>query len=208
MPPQGESDTLCFRPNGELRTSVNLKREGFGASGLYVTNDDTLDIVGFPGDGWPTDSYHEKCQFQARKGTSLTISGCKFQGTWMWDAAANLRDQPHDELFGCWSKHGHDASTGNTLCFGREGALESEEYQTVRGARQAVGTNGLYSRGADGQVTLIAFPGRGWIPNGALETCHVAASRKQLAIEGCALAGTWEFDDDLSKGFEARQVAK
>jgi hypothetical protein len=200
--------TLCFELNGVLQSSIVFvqEHEGFGASGLYVISDDGfLHFLGAPGDGWPSGNFHEQCKYVLRKDVDLTMSGCELAGTWTQDRVSNERRIAHHKLFGCWTTPAPDASSGKTLCFGDHREIETKQFSGFSGTI----ADGLFQEQLNGMVTLIGFPGEGWVSESPIETCRIVVSVQQhLEISGCGLNGEWRFDPKASTSFERRKAAK
>ncbi len=80
---------LCFKSGGNVEsTNLNKReREGLGAIGYYMASDTTIEIIGFPGQGWMSRLYGNVCRWKIIENPqSLILDGpednCDIRGSW------------------------------------------------------------------------------------------------------------------------------
>jgi hypothetical protein len=78
--------SLCFGPMGRLKAGTTNKvyREGLETHGQFRTPDDgVVQLLGFPGSGWPSRSALETCQYDVDAAAgSMTLAECGLAGDW------------------------------------------------------------------------------------------------------------------------------
>jgi hypothetical protein len=80
----GAGVDLCFGPGGRLRHTTSVGQEGFGGEGLYRSwQRGVVQLLGFPGEAWPSRSPMETCRFAFDAAAdTMTFADCGLAGTW------------------------------------------------------------------------------------------------------------------------------
>lgn len=74
---------MCFGREPRLTMSTGNQIEGFEREALYrALHTSVLQIVGFPGEGWPSRSSLLECQFEIPAPNVFQLSGCDLGGRW------------------------------------------------------------------------------------------------------------------------------
>ena len=74
---------MCFGRIPRLKMIAGNQFEAFESEGLYRTRRmGALQLVGFPGEGWPGRSSLLECQFEISDLNVLQLSGCEVSGRW------------------------------------------------------------------------------------------------------------------------------
>jgi hypothetical protein len=83
--------TLCFGDRGRLRALVSGVDEGFESDGMYRGGAKVVQLLGFPGEGWPSRSPLERCEFGLAD-DKITLGGCGLAGEWKRECSKLGRD--------------------------------------------------------------------------------------------------------------------
>ncbi|MCJ2008087.1 hypothetical protein [Methylobacterium sp. J-092] len=73
----------CFRQGGIVDGGATKDGEGFEEKGVYRSFSEHVVILGFPGNGWPTENYVEDCRYRFEDDFQiLVLDGCSSAGRW------------------------------------------------------------------------------------------------------------------------------
>ena len=75
-------DLYCF-DNGKVTAVVIGREEGLESSGIYRAYQHQVVMLGFPGDGWASPNYVDKCDYHFEgTGKVLVLENCGLSGEW------------------------------------------------------------------------------------------------------------------------------
>ena len=74
---------LCFDGKGGVTTAVLFHDEALGTTGMYRADRETVELLGFPGDGWPSSLHHEQCRLSFNGAEDrMLLADCGLAGEW------------------------------------------------------------------------------------------------------------------------------